>query len=91
MTQTVNSSSDKTDWSKILLPLSILLVLVFYFPDAHLLWDAWMNSEEFSHGPLMLGVSLYLLWKRKDLLLRPDPRGRYLGVLVTIGSIALYC
>lgn len=90
MTQMVNSSSHKADWSKFLLPLSILLVLVFYAPDAHLLWDAWVNTEEFSHGPLMLGVSLYLLWKRKDLLARPDPRGRYLGVLVSIGSIALY-
>ena len=90
MTQTINSTAPKLDWSKLLLPLSIALVLAFYAPDAHLLWNAWMDQEEFSHGPLMLLVSLYLFWKRKELLARPDERGRYLGVVISIISIALY-
>jgi exosortase D (VPLPA-CTERM-specific) len=90
MTQMTNLSTQGLDWSKLLLPLTILLVLAFYFPDAHLLWDAWMVQEEFSHGPLMLGVSFYLLWSRRELLSRPDERGRYVGVALCFISIAFY-
>ncbi|MBL4666442.1 MAG: VPLPA-CTERM-specific exosortase XrtD [Sneathiella sp.] len=78
------------DWSRYLLPLSLLLVLVFYAPDANLLWTAWMEQEEFSHGPLMLGVSFYLLWRRKELLQHPTARGQNLGILITIFSILVY-
>lgn len=85
-----NFSASKLDWSKLLLPMSIALVLAFYSPDAHLLWNAWMDQEEFSHGPLMLLVAIYLLWKRKELLARPDEQGRYLGVAISIVSIAFY-
>ncbi|WP_169566115.1 VPLPA-CTERM-specific exosortase XrtD [Sneathiella limimaris] len=87
---TDTTGQQQPDWSKYLLPVSLILVLVFYFPDAHLLWDAWMNSEEFSHGPLMLAVSLYLLWKRRELLKRPDNKGRFIGVAITAFSIVVY-
>ena len=78
------------DLSKWLLPLGLFLVAIFYAPDAEFIWTAWMDQEEFSHGPLMLVVSLFLLWKRRDLLNFPDERGRGLGVLTIFVSILLY-
>ncbi|MEP3248173.1 MAG: VPLPA-CTERM-specific exosortase XrtD [Sneathiella sp.] len=78
------------EWSKILLLLSVALALVFYAPDAELLWTSWMEQEEFSHGPLMFGVSLFLLWRRRALLNTPDSRGQMLGVLLVFISIAVY-
>ncbi|WP_025899935.1 VPLPA-CTERM-specific exosortase XrtD [Sneathiella glossodoripedis] len=85
-----NLSTSGLEWPKLLLPLTILLVLAFYMPDAHLLWDAWMEQEEFSHGPLMLAVSIYLLWARRELLSRPSENGRYAGVALALISIAAY-
>ncbi len=78
------------EWSKILLLLSTLTVLGFYAPDAELLWTSWMELEEFSHGPMMLAVSLFLLWKRRALLSSPDNRGQMLGVFIIFLSIAVY-
>jgi exosortase D (VPLPA-CTERM-specific) len=83
-------SGGSIDWSKYLLPLGLVLVLGFYAPDADLLWTAWMDQEEFSHGPLMLVVSLFLLWRRKELLSYPDERGRSLGLVVILACILLY-
>ncbi len=86
----VGTINPHLDWSKFLLPVSLVLALAFYAPDANLLWTAWMDQEEFSHGPLMLGVSFYLLWRRRELLETPTHRGRILGIAVTILSILVY-
>jgi len=82
--------SPRLDWSKLLLPASLVIVLAFYAPDAKLLWTAWMDMEEFSHGPLMLAVALYLLWRRRELLHEPETRGRSLGLVITVFSIVVY-
>jgi len=78
------------EWSKILLLLSLLLALAFYAPDADLLWKAWTDLEEFSHGPLMLAVGLFLMWKRRSLLAYPDTKGRFLGPIAIFIAIAVY-
>ncbi|MCG8491431.1 MAG: VPLPA-CTERM-specific exosortase XrtD [Sneathiellales bacterium] len=90
MTSLTESSPMGIDWAKIVFALSILLSLAFYMPDAEMLWDAWMNREEFSHGPLMLAVSLFLLWKRRELLKFPDQRGQFLGVAIVFISVLVY-
>jgi len=78
------------EWPKILLILSLLLVVTFYAPDANLLWTSWMELEEFSHGPLMLAVSLFLLWSRRSLLNSPDEKGRIIGILTVVIAIMMY-
>ncbi|PHR00361.1 MAG: hypothetical protein COB29_15850 [Sulfitobacter sp.] len=78
------------EWPKLLLLISLLLGALFYAPDANLLWTAWMDLEEFSHGPLMFAVSMFLLWQRRALLQSPDERGRFLGVAILIIAIMVY-
>ncbi len=90
MTNTAETTMIRFEWSKILLLFSVLLTLAFYAPDAELLWSAWMIQEEFSHGPLMLGVAVFLLWKRRDLLKSPDSRGHLVGVMIIAASIIIY-
>ncbi|WP_415236177.1 VPLPA-CTERM-specific exosortase XrtD [Sneathiella sp.] len=90
MTNIVEASSMRFDVPKILLALTVLLALAFYAPDAELLWTSWMELEEFSHGPLMLVVSFFLLWKRKELLNTPDNKGRFVGVAIVFFSIVIY-
>ncbi len=77
-------------WPKILFLASLLLAAIFYAPDANFLWTAWMDQEEFSHGPLMLAVSGYLLWRRRVLLNSPNERGRIIGVILVLTSILIY-
>lgn len=90
MTNMADIAVARFEWPKILLLLSLFLVAIFYAPDAGLLWTAWVEQEEFSHGPLMLGVAFFLLWKRRSLLNSPDEKGRLLGVAAIILSILVY-
>jgi len=78
------------DWTRVALPILIGLTLIIYIPDARLLWENWMNLEEFSHGPLMLVVSLYLLWARRALLDSHDSRGNWAGVLFFLVAVFIY-
>ena len=90
MTKVESVPTGGFDMSKWLLVIGLALIAIFYAPDAEFLWTAWMEQEEFSHGPLMLAVSLFLLWKRRELLNYPQNRGRLLGVTVIFISILIY-
>ena len=80
----------RVDWTRLLLPILLGIVLVSYIPDGLLLWDDWINIEEFSHGPLMLAVALYLLWARRALLQPYDRRGNWVGVALCGVAVAVY-
>ncbi len=80
----------RVDWTRLLLPALLCIVLVSYIPDSLLLWDDWINIEEFSHGPLMLAVALYLLWARRSLLEANDRRGNWVGVALCVVAVAVY-
>ena len=67
--------------TRLLLPVLLCLLFLLYIPDGALLWGAWVNVEEFSHGPLMLAVALYLLWARRSLLDSFDTRGNWVGLV----------
>lgn len=90
MTNMADTIAARFEWQKILLLLSLFVVALFYAPDAELLWTAWMGQEEFSHGPLMLAVSFFLLWSRKALLNRADERGRFWGIALVFIAIFIY-
>jgi len=83
-------TAQRLNWTKLALPVLLSLVFLLYLPDGELLWSDWMNLEEFSHGPLMLAVSLYLLWARRILLDSHDTRGNWLGVLLSAIAIFVY-
>lgn len=80
----------RIDRTRLLLPALLCLVLLIYIPDGLLLWHDWMNVEEFSHGPLMLVVALYLLWARRPLLQSHDRRGNWAGLVFCILAAAAY-
>ncbi|MEH6525479.1 MAG: VPLPA-CTERM-specific exosortase XrtD [Sneathiella sp.] len=83
-------TAQRLSLAKLALPVVLVLVLILYIPDGELLWADWMNLEEFSHGPLMLAVSVYLLWARRALLNSFDTRGNWYGVLFCAVAIFVY-
>ncbi len=78
------------DWTRIALPILLAMVLLVYLPDGELLWFDWMNLEEFTHGPLMFLVSLYLLWARRSLLDSYDTRFNWVGVVFCFIAACVY-
>lgn len=63
---------------------AIALATVLYIPDGLLLWDIWVDTEEFNHGPLMLAVALYLAWKRRAIFLSGSRQISWLGLGLVI-------
>ncbi|MEW5787535.1 MAG: exosortase B [Pseudomonadota bacterium] len=48
-------------------------LLVLYVPTYLDLANGLWNTEEQAHGPIVLMVTLYLLWTRRDVFLEPSP------------------
>jgi exosortase B len=64
-------------WGPIVLGLLVLYVPT-YWMLAHGIW----NTEEQAHGPIVLAVTLYLIWQKRDALVQVGAPGR---VEVVIG------
>lgn len=47
------------------------------------LWQTWNTNENYSHGPLVPLVSLFLIWERREALRRTPPRPDTRGLLLT--------
>jgi len=81
----------KQIWKQRLLILSaavIFLLLVFY-STAESMVQIWLRSETFTHGFLILPISLYLIWENKKQLSVIEPTSQLLALpliaLVTFG------
>ena len=62
--------------------------LLFHDALAKLVQD-WATDDNYSHGFLIVLISLYLTWERRDRLLHAPSNPSSLGLLVLVGGIAL--
>lgn len=64
--------------------------LLAYYPVLKGLVTIWSNTEEYSHGFLVLPISVYMLWRKKDVLstIRVVPSGW--GAVIIVVSLMLY-
>ena len=62
--------------------------LLFYDVIAKLVQD-WATDDNYSHGFLIVPISLYLAWERRDRLLRTPLAPSSLGLIVLVGGIVL--
>ena len=66
----------------------IAFSLLFHEVMTKLVHD-WATDDNYSHGFLIVPISLYLAWERRDQLLRAPLVPSSLGLIVLIGGIAL--
>lgn len=69
----------------------ILGLMVFVFGP--LLWQlmkVWVSDEDYSHGSLVIPISLYLLWKKRSKLLSITPEPSWIGFFFFIGFLLIY-
>ncbi len=77
-------------WQAVLLVLAAAAALATAFaPSLALVLDAWLTSEEYSHGLLMPVVGAYLLWQRWPALAKMPPAGTYKGFVPLACAVAL--
>ena len=77
-------------------PLAIVLAVLGMFWDTLSgLYHQWMNNEDYSHGLLILPVSLFLIWEKRKEIPRIDADNRLAGAaghgpavgLFTVGEL----
>ena len=72
----------------------LLLVMgllgVLYADSLRSLVLAWFEDDNYSHGPFILLISLYLIWLRRESLLSVERRGAWWGVVIVALGLAVY-
>ncbi|HRF63573.1 MAG TPA: exosortase [Candidatus Competibacter sp.] len=66
----------------------VAFYLLFHDVIAKLVQD-WATDDNYSHGFLIVPISLYLAWERRDRLLRAPLAPSSLGLIVLVGGIVL--
>ncbi len=64
--------------------------LAAYLPVMTSLVSAWMNSDDNSHGFLVVPIALYAAWRKRESIRRTPVAGSWSGLVVTVLSLALY-
>lgn len=82
----VSRNSEWVPWAPV-----VVGVLVLYTPVYLLLADRLWGSAEYAHGPIILLVCLWMLWTRRNALIKPVPQPRpYLGGALLVFGLAIY-
>ncbi len=65
------------------------LVILLYYPVLRPLVADWIDLPDFSHGFLVLPISLYLVWVKRDRLMSPSSPSNWGLLLLAFGLILL--
>jgi exosortase A len=79
-------------WRTPLLALGVALaaLLALYWATAASMVDIWWRSETFAHGFVIVPISLYMIWTRREDLARLTPRPALSGALAALAAAALW-
>jgi len=69
--------------------LSIVAALLFAPVIAELI-QMWSTKDDYSHGFLVLPVSLYMVWQKRHKLQKWPVKPSWLGLPILVGSVAIY-
>lgn len=75
-------------WPRAALALAALgmVVAALYWETYASMVKIWERSETFAHGYLILPISLFLIWRKRDELARTAPRPNLLGLGLLAGA-----
>lgn len=73
-------------WAGPLAVLAVFALLAIYWETAATLVGLWAGSSTFGHGFLIVPISLFLAWLRRDELLAVTPRPSVLGLAFTAAA-----
>ena len=86
-----SSKTNLGQQQKVFLPVILLAAFfITYLPVWEGLVLAWSHSDEYSHGFFIIPLSLFILWKKKNILSRITPLPSAWGLAIIIISLLLY-
>ena len=70
---------------------AVMTVLGYLYADSlRFLFEAWLEDDNYSHGPFIPLICLYLAWLRWGQLQTVEPRGAWWGLPIIVGGLSLY-
>ena len=67
-----------------------VLLLVAFAPYLKWMWEIWMRSEYYGHGPLIPLISAYLVYSRRDEFRRAPGGYNLRGLLLIVPGLLVY-
>ncbi|MDE3089680.1 MAG: exosortase/archaeosortase family protein [Chloroflexota bacterium] len=65
-------------------------ILLLFLPTWLWLGEAWLSDPYYSHGPLVLLVSVYLAWTRRKVFTEVGSAPSNLGLLLVVAALAVH-
>ena len=73
-----------------LVVLTVLGVFAVFIDTARSIVEIWNDYETYTHGYIILPISLWLIWQQRGELARTVPRPSWLGLLALAGAVFLW-
>jgi exosortase A len=64
--------------------------IIAYLPTFEGLISAWSNSEDYSHGFIILPLSVFIGWQKRGLIARLQPNPTRWGLVLVAAALLLY-
>lgn len=77
----MTTSSAAVSWKCLAIVLALLAPLVVFFDTARSIVAIWNQSDTFAHGYIILPISLWLIWQRRDVLRQMPAQPYWPGLL----------
>ncbi len=71
------------------LGFAALSLLALYAGVFQKLWHDWANDDNYSHGFLIIPLAAYFAWERREALRSAAKRPSFIGLVVTVTSLAV--
>jgi len=88
--ETFKDTRSGPGYSPLLLVVLLAVFAAAYFPVWRSLVAAWSESEEYSHGFLILPICIYVIWRKKETLRSICSRPSLWGLGLVLLSLAAY-
>ena len=78
---------------RVALPITVLTLLgltAVFFDTARSIVDIWNNYETFTHGYIILPISLWLIWQQRAALAQVTPRTSWFGLFALIVIVFIW-
>lgn len=69
----------------------VFLIILLFVPALLKLIDIWYNNPDYSHGFLVIPIFLYMIWRKRELLLSLEIRPSWIGFpILSLGLIGYF-
>jgi exosortase A len=72
-------------WKGLAIGSALLAPFLIYFATAASIVAIWNSSETFAHGYIILPISLWLIWQRRNVLMQMSPQPCWLALIALAG------